>query len=253
MENNYDTLQEQLRALASGELDEAARQALHEKARNSPEIADELAFSNNLVTALRHSDMLAAKTILDKVIEEEGFPPPAAPGPSGKWWLIRAGMALAVVGLLSLAYFWNAGRSTSLSESQELSRHATQALENVLFLPDTGIGIADLRSGMAAYDAARYAEAARALGAYVDRRGDNAARVYLGVSFLLSGQARAAIAPLADAARSPEPPVQEAALWYLALAYLETDNPRAARQALESIPAGGLFGDQARELKDKIK
>lgn len=252
MENNNYTLQEKLQSFVAGELDETTRRELLRQSRTEPEAADELAFSQNLAIALRHSDMLAAKTVIGAVMAEEGFPPPESSAPAGKWWLIRAGIALAVIGILSIAYFRFTHNSAALSPTQELSRSTVIPLENVLFLPDSGTGLAELQAGMSAYDAGRYAEAARALDTYTNQRTDNAARVYLGVSLLLSGQADAAVAPLSDAALSPEPPVQEAALWYLALTYLEINNPRAAKQTLDRIPDGGLFGDQARQLKTKI-
>jgi hypothetical protein len=252
MENNNYTLQEKLRSFVAGELDESARRELLEQVRTEPESADELAFSSSLAAALRHSDMLEAKAVIGAVMAEEGFPPPSPPASKVKWWLITTVVTLALIGMLGIVYLRSTERSTSVSPMQELSRSMTQPLENVLFLPDSGEGLAALQAGMSAYDAGRYAEAARALNVYTDRRTDNAARVYLGVSLLLSEQAGAAVAPLADAALSPEPPVQEAALWYLALAYLEMDNPRAAKQALDRIPPGGLFGDQALQLKTKI-
>jgi Tfp pilus assembly protein PilF len=169
-----------------------------------------------------------------------------------KKWQTWTGIAALSLALLTGAYFLAENQGFFLSESQKLSRATVQKLENVLFLPNTGNDLADLQSGMAAYDAGNYTAAARSLEAYVSRRGDNAARVYLGVSRLLSGQAEAAVAPLADAAQSPEPPVREAALWYLALAYLENDNPRAARQALEMMPDGGIYHERAKALLEKI-
>jgi hypothetical protein len=248
-------LQENIHSLVNGELDEAARKTLLEQAKTDPKMADELLFSQSLAQTLRRPDWAAAKATLSAVIAEEGFPPPAPPaalqGGWGKWW-IGAGAVVLTLLSLSGAYFWAESRGFFPSKAQKISRAAVRPLENVLFLPSGGQALADLQSGMAAYEAGRYAEAASLLDVYANRNSDNAVRIYLGVSRLMSGQAEKAVPPLADAAQSPEPPIQEVALWYLALAYLENDNPRAAKQALELIPPEGLYGAQARELLEKL-
>ena len=57
-----------------------------------------------------------------------------------------------------------------------------------------------------------------------------------------------ALAPLALAAQSSEPPVREAALWYLALAQLQQDKPQAARQSLLALPPDGIYSAEAAAL-----
>jgi predicted Zn-dependent protease len=258
MENVNYTLQENIQSLVNGELDEKTRHALLEQVQAEPKVADELAFSQSLARALRQPELAAASAMLSTIIGEEGFPPPAAP-PSptlthikGKWW-IWAGVAVFTVLSLVGGYFWAGHTGLFASNTQKISGAVLQPLENVLFLPSSGQGIADLQMGMAAYEAGRYAEAARLLDGYVSHNPDNSARVYLGVAYLFSGQSKQAIPPLADVAQSPEPPIREAALWYLALAYLENNNSRAAVQALEAIPPDGLYGSQAQELLKKLK
>ncbi len=253
MENINYPLQENIHSLINGELNLTARQALLEQAKTEPEVADELAFSQSLARALRFRDTLAASVLLSAVMVEEGFPPPSAPAASGgrKWWTWLSGATLLILFCTS-AFFLAENAGFFSSESQKLSRANVQALENVLFLPKDGQGLRELQAGMVAYDAQQYAVAARSLDVYVNRRPDNAARVYLGVALILSSQAADAIAPLSLAAQSQEPPIQESALWYLALAYLENDRPDDARQTLESIPSDGLYGLQAQELLKKL-
>lgn len=254
MENTNYSLQENIQLLVNGELDEAPRRALLEQVQASPKVADELAFSQSLALALLHRDAVAAGVVIGAVIAEEGFPPPATtPGfGKSKWWAWTGAAALIVIMSIG-GYFLAESQGLLSSGSQKLSRSVVRPLENVLFLPTNGQGLADLQAGMAAYDAQRFAEAARSLEAYLSRRPDHAARVYLGVARLLSGQAKKAIQPLTDATQSQEPPIQEAAFWYLALAYLDNDNPHAARQALESIPVDGIYGLQSQELLEKLK
>lgn len=252
MENINHTLQENIQSFVNDNLDAPGRQALLDQAQASPEVAGELAFSQSLTRVLHHREVVAAALVLQAVIAEEGFPPPPHTFGARKWWK-WAGFGTLLLALFAGVFFWADNRGLFASESQQLSRSVAQPLENVLFLPKDGPGLADLQTGMAAYDGGRYAGAARSLETYLARRPDNAARVYLGVARLFSGQADRAVQPLADAAQSQEPPIQEAALWYLALAHLENDNPYAARQALASIPADGIYGEQARILLEKLK
>lgn len=254
MENINYPLQENIQSLINGELNPTAQQALLVQAKTEPEVADELTFSQSLAHALRFRDTLAASVLLNAVIAEEGFPPPSSPAVSGgrKWWTWLGGTLLLTL-FCTGAYFMADNAGLFSSESQKLSRANIQALENVLFLPNDGQGLRELQAGMAAYDARQYAEAARSLEVYISRRPDNAARVYLGVARILSGKAADAIAPLSLAAQSQEPPIQESALWYLALAYLENDRPDEARQTLEFIPAYGIYSVQAQELLKKLK
>jgi tetratricopeptide (TPR) repeat protein len=254
MENTNYTLQENIQSLINGELDETARQALLEQAQADPQVADELGFSQSLARALRHRELVTASAVLSAVIAEEGFPPPAPPSAAvsgGKWWVWASTVAIILSSLVG-GYFWAESAGLFASRTQKIARTVLQPLENVLFLPNNGQALTDFQSGMAAYDAGRYDEAARLLDVYVSRTPDNAARVYLGVARLKSNQSKEAIPPLADAAQSPEPPIQEAALWYLALAYLENNNASAAIQALEAIPADGIYGAQAGELLGKL-
>lgn len=254
MENKNYTLQENIQALINGELDEEARHVLLEQAQADPQVADELGFSQSLARALHNRELVAASAIWSIVITEEGFPPPT---PStvvsgGKWWAWASATVLILLSFVG-GYFWAENAGLFASKTQKEARAALQPLENVLFLPNNGQALADLQTGMAAYEAGRYDEAARLLNVYVRRNSDNTARVYLGVARLMSNQSKEAIPPLADAVQSPEPPIQEAALWYLALAYLENDNARAAVQALKSIPPDGIYGVHAREMLEKLK
>ncbi|GAB4497752.1 MAG: hypothetical protein OHK0019_31930 [Saprospiraceae bacterium] len=255
MENTNYTLQEKIQLFINGELDETNQRALLEQAQADPLVADELRFSQSLARALRYPALVDASAILRTVIAEEGAPPPAPSNAisSSNWW---AWASLLVITILSLigGYFWAENAGLFDSRTQKIARAALQPLDNVVFLPNNNNQtLTDYQAGMAAYDAKRYDEATRLLDAYVSQNPDNAARVYLGVARLMLGQSKEAIPPLADAAQSPEPPIQETALWYLALAYLQNNNVRAAVQALEAIPTDGIYGTQARELLEKIK
>ncbi len=254
MENTNYPIQEKIHDLVQKKLDPAQVQELRNQAQQQPELADELRFSQNLALALRNKEMLAANAVLSQVIEEEGFPPanpPASGGTGWKTWLMAAILALSVG---TGVYFWTsapaaATATVTTTTTQELAQNALQPLENVLFVNTSGA----LKTAMQAYDAANYAQAIPLLADYTQNNPDFAALTYLGVARLLNGQAAQAIQPLADAQQSPEPPVQEAARWYLGLAYLATNRPDAAREVLSAIPPDGIFGPQAAQLLQNIQ
>lgn len=251
MENINHTLQEQIHSLVNGELDEAAAIQLRHQAKTDAVLADELAFSQSLALALQQPELRTAHALLKNVMAEEGFPPPSAGKTYGwKTWLGIASLALL---LGSAAYFTARETGFLLSKTQELSRSRLQALENVLFLSNEGQNETSLREGMRQYDAGNYKQAAKQLQTYLNARPDDAARVYLGVARLMDHQPEKAIQALQFPANSPEPPIREAALWYLALAYLEAGNTNKAEATLRLLPPDGLYGLQAAELLQNLK
>ena len=247
MENTNYPVQEKIHDLVQKKLDPVQQQALRSEALLQPELSDELRFSQNLALALRNKEMLAASAVLSQVIAEEGFPP-ATPQTGTGGWKIWAMLLVLVAGIGAGAYFWSTN-APAATATQVLSQNALQPLENVLFIAASG----DLKTAMQAYDASNYAKAAELLGVYTQNNPDFAALTYLGVAHLMNGQPQRAIAPLADAQQSPEPPVQEAARWYLGLAYLATNRPDAAREVLLAIPPDSVFGTQAAQLLQNIQ
>ncbi|MDX1911683.1 MAG: hypothetical protein SFV22_09380 [Saprospiraceae bacterium] len=251
MENINQPLQEQIHALVNGELDEAAANQLRHQAKTDTALAEELAFSQSLALALKQPELRTAHAVLKNVMAEEGFPPPSTGKTYGwKTWLGIASLALL---LGSVAYFTVRETGFLLSETQELSRSRLMALENVLFFSNGGQNEAALRDGMRLYDAGKYKQAAKHLQTYLNARPDDAARVYLGVARLMDHQPEKAVQALQIAANSPEPPIREAALWYLALAYLEAGNADKADATLRLLPPDGLYGPQATELRQNLK
>jgi hypothetical protein len=250
MENTNYPLQEKIQSFVNGEAEAADRQALLQAAAADPETADELAFSRSLNRALQHRELLAAKASLGAIMDQEGFPPPSSAG-GGSWW--RWGSAVVLVLSLALgSYFWAVSSDARTSASSQLAQQRMQALENVLYVPQNNQSSPQLEAGMRAYDAKQYPEAARLLEQYTRSNPDNTARLYQGIAALLAQQSKEALAPLALAAQSSEPPVREAALWYLALAQLEQNKPGVARQTLLQLPPDGLYGPDAADLLKSI-
>ena len=250
MDSEHYILQEKIQNFATGNLDTHSRDTLLGQAEADPELADELAFGRSLVMALRHKEWAEANAVLKAAIATEGFPPPPPMATRWSFWAAWAGGTVLLI-LLFGAVYWLPGRNNTQAEFQVLAQNALKPLENVLLLPDSGAP--SLKQGMTAYDAGLYQEASRLLDAYTKQRPEAAAKVYLGVSLLMSGRAKAAIKPLADATESPEPPVQEAAQWYLALAYIETGKVREAQEILGAMPKDGLFFAQAQDILNDIR
>jgi predicted Zn-dependent protease len=252
MENTNYPLQEQIQSFVTGNMDESEQRSFLEQSAADSVTADELAFGQSLVLALKNREMAAASAILSSVIAAEGFPPPPAPSFWSKWNTLILSTVLVFV-VATGGYFWVKSNNTPLSESQKIAQSALQPLENVLFVTTDSIALNDLRIGMTAYDAGQYSEAVRLLSAYSTQYPELVPKVYIGVSYLMMGQPTRAITPLVDAAQSTELPVKEAALWYLSLAYLADNKTESAQETLNGIPPDGIFGEKAQALKSQLK
>lgn len=249
MENTNDALQEQLQGLATGNIDEQARLVLMEQAAGSATLTDEIVFSQSLVLALRNPDAVAAHAKIKAVIAAEGFPPPPPTANSLSKSILKWAGITALVILLSVGFLMLSEQIFPVpSTTQQLSRTIAEPLDNVFFLPDGADQLPDLRSAMESYDSRQYGKAAKKLAEYVKNRPESGVFLYLGISRLLSGRGAEAIEPLRFASGSAEPPIRESALWYLALAYLEQNDPQSARQVLSQLAESEIYGKQAEAL-----
>ena len=252
---NY-ILQIQIQAFVNGELQANRRAGLLAQAAEDSTIAEELAFSKSLANALKNRELAAASAILSGVIAEEGFPPPPAPT-NDAWWIAGKGWLLStiLIVLLGAGTFYGVTQyRTARAYNQQLVQNTLQPLENVLLLaPANSVASDLLKRGMDAYDAAQYTRAALALSTYCEQMPDPAARVYLGIAYLLDGHAKLAIGPLLEVSQAAELPVREAAGWYLSLAYLAENEVALAKKTLMQLPPDGLFGPAALDLLAKLQ
>ncbi len=249
--NNEILLQEQIHAFLVGEASDAEQKRLLEEAASDPEIAEELAFSKGLLNTLRYPDATTAVLVLRKVIAEEGFPPSSPPFLIWKKigvWL--GGAALITLLVVSSYYFFINQQGKQPPIYAEWAQAKLRPLENVFFVSPDSLPI--LQQAMNAYDEKRYGEAARLLEKHLMQHNDNAARLYLGVCYLLNGRTDLAIPVLSIAAQSQEPPIQEAALWYLGLSYLKDGQLPLAKYTLEAIPPESVYGHDVIELLEKL-
>lgn len=252
--NNDFDFQSKLRALVSGELPTEDRAALMETLQQSTAATDEAVFSQKLVYALKHQDLLAANAFIGAVIAQEEATDPllsGAPKSKPKWrfWLL----SLTLAALLGVAFYGAVVAGwLDFSTTSRLANEYLTPLENVLITTDSRNTFAELDQGMAAYDQQNYKLAIALLGSYYRRTADVNAGLFLGVSHLMSGNAPAAAAVLETCAAQADYPALEAIQWYWALAYLKEGQTDRARNLLNSIPADGIYGAQALQLLNEL-
>lgn len=106
-------------------------------------------------------------------------------------------------------------------------------------------------SGMAAYGAGEYVDAARLLGAVPEEARTAGLRFYLGVSLLLSDAPRDGARHLADV--SADSPYAAEAHFYRAKAWLRLGQADSALAELDAVEAGTSVGAHAAALADSVQ
>jgi hypothetical protein len=154
------------------------------------------------------------------------------------FWL-PVGAAAAAVALVAI-FSQNQASFGDLAQVEPL-RYVQMPLRGALPAHEVSF-----REGMEAYTAGNYAAAAGRLAQAV-RAGEaepswgnlTQARLYLGVSLLLTGKAAEAVPDLEQARGSPLRPLADRAGWYLAQAHLLLEDPDSALPVLEGLASGG--------------
>lgn len=244
-------LQEKIRAYVAGELNPEEMEALRREAAESPELAEELRFSQKLNQALTHKDLLEVRGIIGGIIALEGLPPDASAtgwGWRGLLWGLLAAMVLFIG-----VYIAGNQLDWWKSSAQRLADRYVQPMENVLFTEQADMAADDLRLGMEAYDRMEYDVAVERLNRYYSQTKDANVGLFLGISHLLNGQAQKALSVLQIVDNQMEGPAREAARWYLALAYLQNGDTQKAMAILQALPADGLYSADAQELLQDLK
>lgn len=235
-----------LAAYEMGLLDEAERARFERAALEDPELLEELYEHAPAVRALREDPARYAAVLREA--RREGATP----------WLRRLGAwlhprVLVPVALAAAAILLVVG----LPGDDDLKRMAVlqpAPYARIEVRGADGGAEALFAEAMERYVAARYAEAAegldRALAAPDAEAwpGAEQARLYLGVSRLLAGEAETALAPLDRVAVSPQRALAERAHWYLAQAHLVLGDAPAARRDLVALRGSPVFGAEAAAL-----
>ncbi len=245
-------LQEKLRAYASGELTSAEEMALQQAAAQSPEMAEELHFSQKLTQALQHKELLEVNGIIGGIIASEGLPPTASNGKGWGWSGFL--LSLLTLSVLSTAiYFIGNQLHWWQSEEEKLVQTFLKPMENVLFTEQTGMAADELRLGMDAYDQKDYGTAITRLEKYYNRTKDTNVGLFLSISYLLQQQADEALPILNGISSKLEGPAQEAAQWYQAMAYLQLHDLEKVKEILDAMPTEGLYAEDAKELLQALE
>ncbi len=103
-----------------------------------------------------------------------------------------------------------------------------------------------LTAGMQAYSSGDFQQSASLLESQLSTQANPFAQIYLGISYLLNGQAERAIPTLEEIQSIP--PLHSAANWYLALALLEVGRENEAIPLLEESAKSGNYADLAGQL-----
>jgi hypothetical protein len=245
-------LGDMLAAYEQGLLDEEERAAFEAHLAGCEECLDELYEMAPYVVAMladpgRYRRIAAAAAALDAPTLAERL---------GRWLTSvltpRVAVPVAVAAVLVVAVIVGTGNDARKLGRLAVVEHVPYVqLDTRAWGDEAAVALFDL--GMRSYvdrdygaAATRLAEAIAAAPADGGWAGLAQARFYLGVSRLLSGETREAVAPLAQAARSPLVPVAERARWELAQAHLLLGDAGAARAELERLAESPVFGERAR-------
>ncbi len=214
-----DERREQLVDLAAGRIGEDASEDLLRHVEECPRCSSGLAIVADVASAA-----IAAATSAPPRVRLRRVP-----------WLASLSAAAAV---LVTAYVVT--RDDALSRLADLRPPGL-----VSSVPRGGAGEALPAEAMRAFEGGRYAEAAKGLDRFLAARSEDhpVGAHYAGVAHLLAGDVAVAIERLRGAVASSEGLLREASLWYLAQAFLMRGDARGAREALETLRAGG--GDYA--------
>ncbi len=194
------------------------------------------------------ADTVAARPAWGDIVQRLRRKPRALP--RWGWGAIGAAAVACVAVLVLLQPGDRAAQIAALARTEPLTVLTTRA--------PTDDAQFDLlyREGLDAYAAADYraASAHLALAAQLDP-GHEAARLYLGSAYLLSGRPAAAVEALEAALAAGRPPIlREEVTWQLANAHLAAGRPGPAMAALERVIGwGGVHADAARALRRELR
>lgn len=187
----------------------------------------------------------------------------AAPRPIRTWRLVPAIAALCLITAVTLyvAYYSKRDQEAEKAKIAELdSRWKEIEIPKAAYTPSSETIILRKKNkafdhAMAAYQENNFLSAIEQLETISELEPDSVAdvRFYLGVSLLLAGRNKDAIAPLRQSVQSGVGPLRESSHYYLALAYLKSNQPQQALAELEAtIAMDGEHRAEAESLKEQV-
>lgn len=181
----------------------------------------------------------------DEIRRDEENPPPSRPS---RRWLFLVPMA-AAAGILAL---WLIGVFGS-NPGEELYAENFEAYpDRLTMMGSIGPNIAD---AMALYNRAEYAEALAIFTKISDS--DPAylsAQLYAGISYLSTGETQKAISALKAFDKQPEHTFYIHSRWYLALAWLKSQELEKAEKLLKELNSvDGLYQARASDMLDNLR
>lgn len=193
--------------------------------------AEEVDFRRQLVGASRdlgRSSLTQLFEEADQELDEEAEAATISIRSSRNRWYRWAGVAAAIL-LLSVFLLW-----PSPPSNQELFAAHYSAFPNLIAPGDrSGDAQETLDLALKAYESADFAEAIRLFEDISDKNQNEV--LYYGLSLLMDGKNQEAIQHIQIVATDSSARYQAAAQWYLALAYLKTDDQEASQSLLQEI------------------
>lgn len=234
-----------LQGTLSGEEQERFQTLMQEET-----FAEEVHFRSMIGIASQQEGREQLKSLFqqaDAELDEEASAP-IVPMRSGRQSYLRWGSLAAVVLALLVFFLW----PSSSSDADLFNKHY-QAFPNLIAPADrSGAEKELLAQALQAYDREAYVEALRLFEQLPERNQNE--RLYLALSLLQTKRIAEAIPLLESISKDPEARYQEAAQWYLALAFLKQGNRTAAEEGIHlilSLP-DHRYRDQAQALQEEL-
>lgn len=249
-----DTLFLRIESYLDSQMSETDRLAFEREMHTDTELAEEVALQRDTRALLKLQGQHSYKQMLqdyDAELEASKVEQPTRkiiqPIWRQTWFRAAAGFAFLLIAAYGLIYLQFNNRS--------LSKDAFSPYNNAMTVRDPDAKLnALLQKGMEAYSDEKYEEAIQAFSQLPQDSSQVLARLYLGISYLATDQAEAAIQEL-DFVKELASPVQESASWYMILAQLQVGEQKSALEGLEALISEGSpkYKVDAQALMQKIK
>ena len=253
--------QEKIHQYLQGELSAEEKNQFEKELASNPNLKEEFSFSKAMLLLVKNKELVATNQQLKTIIANKPIEPDFSAleeyesstridegGKSGfsmNW--ILGGLvllSLALITIFSIQNVWFDNEAIPAMVQPHLV-----PFENVINTDEN----TTLQEGMAAYTHADYDKAIEYFTNHQKESYDPNVQFYLGITQLLNKNPQKAVPTLERAVDSTAPPVQEAAQWYLALAYISNDQIPAAKSVLQTLQYNPIYENKATEMLQELE
>lgn len=255
-----ENFQIEIQAYLNGELMGQALADFEKTLKTNQKVAREVAFFKKLQTTMQQADALEKSAIIAQIrattlikpdldIESEYIVPQNALNSNVRWWAL-GGVILALIGFAVWQYhsiYTTKNKATTIAHQILIGN---SPFENVISTSSNDTSL--LAQAMRLYDIQQFQEAIPLLEKYQKRvSGDEFARLYLSICYLMTEQSDKAIASIQILIVSKDTDVATTSKWHLALAYLQKGQFKEAQPLLIELQNNVRFGNLAKEALNK--